>query len=37
MFLYWGLQYIDVSTEINKGWKLEVDIDDVKFGTGGAW
>ena len=22
------------STEINKGWKLEVDIDDVKFGTG---
>jgi hypothetical protein len=22
------------STKINKGWKLEVDIDDVKFGTG---
>ena len=22
------------STEINKGWKPEVDIDDVKFGTG---
>jgi hypothetical protein len=22
------------STEINKGWKQEVDIDDVKLGTG---
>ena len=22
------------STEINNGWKPEVDIDDVKFGTG---
>jgi hypothetical protein len=22
-----------LSTEINKGWKQEVDIDDVKFGT----
>jgi len=38
--LFWDASYIEdanrfkYSTEINKGWKLEVDIDDVKVGTG---